>query len=192
MGPQRRAVIDVGTNSVKLLVAEVDGHTLEPILEQSEQTRLGTGFYQTRQLQPEAVADTARAVAAFAAVARHQGAASIRVVATSAAREAHNRAGLIDAIRRSSGLTLEIISGEQEADYVFRGVTCGPERYHQSVLILDVGGGSTEFILGAAAQPCFRRSFPVGTVRLLETFPPADPPAAADLKRCQDWLREII
>src|SRR2546430_4182583 len=84
--PVRRAVIDVGTNSVKLLVAEVSGPMIRPLLERSEQTRLGSGFYETRRLQPAAIERTARAVAGFAAEAAEWEAASIRVIATSAAR----------------------------------------------------------------------------------------------------------
>src|SRR5438105_10908305 len=88
----RRAVIDVGTNSVKLLVAEVAGNRVEPLVERSEQTRLGQGFYETRRLQPAAIAHTARVVAAFAEEARKLGATRTRVIATSAARDAVNPA----------------------------------------------------------------------------------------------------
>jgi len=86
----RRAVIDIGTNSVKLLVADVAGGAVEPVLEASEQTRLGAGFFETHRLQPQAVAQTAQAVATFAAQARELHAVSTRVIATSAAREAAN------------------------------------------------------------------------------------------------------
>ena len=192
MEPQPRAVIDVGTNSVKLLVARVGGRSVEPLFEQSEQTRLGRGFYETQRLQPDAVAATARAVAEFAAMARQRRADPIRVIATSAARDARNPAELVDAIRRSSGLTLDIISGEQEADYVFQGVASDPRLAALSVLILDVGGGSTEFIVGEAGRATFRRSFPLGTVRLLETLPPNDPPRADDWEHCRAWLQDFL
>src|SRR5262245_55477257 len=85
MGPVRRAVIDVGTNSVKLLVADVSGREVVPLLEESKQTRLGQGFYSTHQLQPQAISLTASAVARFAAKAREHLAVSIRGIATSAA-----------------------------------------------------------------------------------------------------------
>src|SRR2546427_294322 len=90
----RRAVIDIGTNSVKLLVAEVSGNRVEPLVERSEQTRLGRGFYETRRLQPDALAHTARVVAEFAAQARELGTVALRVIATSAARDAVNSAEL--------------------------------------------------------------------------------------------------
>ena len=148
MPAPRRAVIDIGTNSVKLLVAEVAGATVTPLLEQSEQTRLGRGFYETHRLQPEAIRQTAQAVAEFAGRAGKFSPVSTRVIATSAARDALNAAELIAAIKASAGLPVEIISGEQEADWAFLGVTSDPALAGQPLLILDVGGGSTEFILG--------------------------------------------
>src|SRR5437899_13016303 len=96
---QRRAVIDVGTNSVKLLVAQVSGRRVDPLLEQSEQTRLGSGFYETHRLQPATIARTARAVAEFARKAAEWSAVSTRVIATSAARDALTQDHLLPAVR---------------------------------------------------------------------------------------------
>lgn len=134
----RRAVIDVGTNSVKLLVADVDGGVVEPVMEDSEQTRLGAGFYETHRLQPEAIAKTASAVTSFAVQARQLNAKSVRVLATSAARDAVNQGELTGAIEQASRLKVEIISGEQEADLAFRGVTTSAELAHQPLMLLDV------------------------------------------------------
>ena len=190
--PTKRAVIDIGTNSVKLLVAEVADRVVRPLLEKSDQTRRGRGFSQAHRLQPEAITETVKAVVKFAATAQSLQAASLRVIATSAVRDANNAAELTDAILRASGLRVEIISGEQEADLVFHGVTSDLSLAVQPLLILDVGGGSTEFILGEGSTQLFRRSFPLGTVRLLEQFPPADPPGAAECVRCHDWLRHFL
>ena len=191
-GARRRAVIDVGTNSVKLLVVDLLDNDVHPVLEQSEQTRLGAGFYETHQLQPGAIAKTAAAVALFVRAARATGAAPIRIIGTSAARDAHNAAELCAAIQHAAGLPLEIISGEQEADWAFHGVATDPRLAGHPLLILDVGGGSTEFILGAGQHQQFRESFPLGSVRLLEKFPVADPPSAADWQRCHDELEQIL
>src|SRR5438445_5450258 len=141
MKPIRRAVIDVGTNSIKLLVAEVAGHDVRPLLEDSKQTRLGRGFYETHRLQPEAIATTAKAVARFAEMARERQAASIRVIATSAARDAVNPNDLTSAIAQAAGLKVEIISGEQEADWGFQGVTTDAELAREPFAVLAVGGG---------------------------------------------------
>ena len=189
----RRAVIDVGTNSVKLLVAGGGGWAVvRPVMEDSDQTRLGAGFYESSRLQPQAIADTAQAVASFAAKARELQAASTRVIATSAARDAVNPTDLTSAIEQASGLKVEIISGEQEADWAFRGVTTDPELGHQPLLLLDVGGGSTEFILGRGKQQHFSKSFRLGTVRLLEKLPPSDPPTPEQLAGSRQWVRDFL
>lgn len=192
MSVVRRAVIDVGTNSVKLLVAEVHGHEVKPLIEASHQTRLGQGFYETRQLHPVAIANTAQAVTDFARQARGYSCEKIRVIATSAARDAVNAGALITAIEQQSGLDPEIISGALEADWVFQGVTTDSALATMPLLLLDVGGGSTEFILGAGTQKYFAQSFPLGTVRLLEMFPPSDPPTAGEFAAIRRWTREFI
>ena len=191
MSSTRRAVIDVGTNSVKLLVADVAGGQVNPVCEQSKQTRLGKGFYDTHRLQSEPISATVRAVANFAALARDHDARCIRVIATSAARDATNSAELISAIEQASGLRVEIISGEQEADWAFHGATTNPELARQPLLLLDVGGGSTEFIVGRGEHKHFRHSFPLGTVRLMEKIPHGNPPRPEELSKCREWLCEF-
>jgi exopolyphosphatase/guanosine-5'-triphosphate,3'-diphosphate pyrophosphatase len=184
-----RAVIDVGTNSVKLLVADVTGGRVHPLDERSHQTRLGRDFYETHRLQPAAIQQTALAVAEFALAAQEWRAGSTRVIATSAARDAENKEELLAAIQQTAGLPVEIISGEQEAEWVFRGVTSDPNLAGQRLLILDVGGGSTEFVLGAGGHHACRQSFPLGAVRLLEKLRPGDPPSLSDLGNCRTWLK---
>lgn len=188
----RRAVIDVGTNSVKLLVADVAGREVSPVHEESRQTRLGKDFYDTHVLQPEAIARTAEAVALLAVHARGCHAVSIRVIATSAARDAKNSGALTAAIQTAARLETEIISGEQEARWAFQGIVTDPRLRDATVLILDVGGGSTEFILGCGGKPHLARSVPLGTVRLLEKFPHSDPPTAAEFTACRDWLLAFL
>jgi exopolyphosphatase/guanosine-5'-triphosphate,3'-diphosphate pyrophosphatase len=192
MNTVRRAVIDVGTNSVKLLVADVRGRDVQPVLEESRQTRLGKGFYETHRLQPEPIARTAEAVWEFLEIAREKAADSIRVIATSAARDAVNPTDLTTSIELACGLKTEIISGEREADWVFQGVAADMELAGQPLLLLDIGGGSTEFILGHGANKSFARSFPLGTVRLLEQFPHSDPPTRSEFTRCRDWVNNFL
>jgi exopolyphosphatase / guanosine-5'-triphosphate,3'-diphosphate pyrophosphatase len=188
----RRAVIDVGTNSVKLLLAEVEGSTVHPLREEGHQTRLGEGFYETHRLQPEALLRTALAVAEFAGRARAEEAESIRVIATSAARDAVNPQDLVDAVARECGLAIEIISGEQEAEWAYLGVGTDPAFAGQRLCIMDAGGGSTQFIFGEGPRRAAPRSFPIGAVRLLERFRPGDPPAPAELEKSRSWLRDFI
>src|SRR2546422_2377725 len=190
--PVRRAVIDVGTNSVKLLVAEVSGLVIRPLFERSEQTRLGSGFYETHRLRPAAIERTARAVADFAAEAAEWEALTIRVIATSAARDAVNQDELLAAITRVSGLRVDVVAGEQEADWAFRGVVSDPAFADRPLLIVDVGGGSSEFILGEGQHQHFRHSLRLGTVRLLEQVRPSDLPTPAEWRRCRVAMKDIL
>jgi exopolyphosphatase/guanosine-5'-triphosphate,3'-diphosphate pyrophosphatase len=192
MPTARRAVIDVGTNSVKLLVADVTGHEVLPVLEDSKQTRLGRGFYETHRLQPEPLAHTARAVALFANAARKHGAETVRIIATSAARDAKNPGDLKAEIAEATNLRLEILSGEQEAEWAFRGATSNPRLATEPLLLLEVGGGSTQFILGQGDRMHFRQSYPLGAVRLLEKFPHSDPPKPGQLAACHEWLKKFL
>jgi exopolyphosphatase/guanosine-5'-triphosphate,3'-diphosphate pyrophosphatase len=188
----RRAVIDIGTNSVKLLVADVQGCEVEAVHEAAVQTRLGRGFYESLMLQPEAVTATAEAVAAFAGQAHELGAARIRVFATSAARDAKNPESLMRAVQIACGLDVAVITGDQEAEWAFRGVSTDWMLAEQPLLLLDVGGGSTEFILGQGKHKHFRQSFPLGSVRLMEALPHSDPPRAEELAGCRQWLGEFL
>jgi exopolyphosphatase/guanosine-5'-triphosphate,3'-diphosphate pyrophosphatase len=191
-----RAVIDIGTNAVKMLIGEVSGGRVTPVLEVNEQTRLGKGFYPNHTLRPEAIAATAVAVGSFAREARARGAASIRVIATSAAREAVNARELIDAVTQAAGVPVEVISGDTEARLAFQGVVNCGKFGKGPMLIMDVGGGSSEFILGRGDECLCRQSFPLGAVRLMESFPHSDPPGveahAACLQRAKGFIQQQV
>jgi exopolyphosphatase / guanosine-5'-triphosphate,3'-diphosphate pyrophosphatase len=187
-----RAVIDIGTNSVKLLVAEVQAVRVDPLFEDSEQTRLGAGFYETHRLLPESISKTAEAVRAFVDMAEQFGPVSLDVIATSAARDAVNQSEFVEAIRREAKQELKVISGEQEADWAFHGVASDPKLANEPLLVMDIGGGSTEFVVGAKGERRAGRSFQVGSVRLLEKFRPSDPPTAEERDKCLGWLRKFF
>ena len=189
---ETRAVIDVGTNSVKVLIGAVDGRTVTPLHEESNQTRLGQGFYETHILQPSPIDSTARAVAEYAELARHFGASHLKVIGTSAARDAVNAADLSRAIEAASGLPLVIISGEQEADWAFQGVATHPAFSETDLLVLDVGGGSSEFVLGNRGVRTLGKSFPLGTVRLIERAKLFDPPSDEQRLSCEREVRRIL
>lgn len=192
MAAEVRAVIDIGTNSVKLLVGEINGGEVRPLLEGSHQTRLGQGFYENHLLQSEAIRITAEAVAEFAEQARGRQARSIKVFATSAARDARNKEELLNAVERAAALPVIIISGEQEADLAYRGVTTDPSMADRPLIVMDVGGGSTEFIVGSGRKRLFAESFPLGSVRLLEQNMIEDPPSAGDLAGFEAEVRNIL
>jgi exopolyphosphatase/guanosine-5'-triphosphate,3'-diphosphate pyrophosphatase len=188
----RRAVIDIGTNSVKVLIADVAGNIVTPVHEESRQTRLGRDFFSDHTLKPGAIDATARAVADFANLARGQGAAELRLIATSAAREATNTHELLTAVERVAGLRVEVIPGDLEAELAFQGVTTDPRHHARPILLVDTGGGSSEFVLGEGKTIKDKGSFPLGTVRLLEQTSPGEPPAAGDLQRCRDFAGRIF
>jgi exopolyphosphatase / guanosine-5'-triphosphate,3'-diphosphate pyrophosphatase len=191
----RYATIDVGTNSVLLLVADrsSDGR-FQAVRERAEITRLGRGVDQTRRLSPEGMEATLQVLTAFAQEARELGAQGLAVSATSAARDAENGAEFLAAAQARAGVTVEIISGELEAQLSFTSAwTDFGQQAARPLLVLDIGGGSTEFIFGSAeGQVSFRHSFDVGSVRLTERFIRSDPPSAEERARVAQHLGDTF
>jgi exopolyphosphatase/guanosine-5'-triphosphate,3'-diphosphate pyrophosphatase len=178
----RRGVIDIGTNTVKLLVADVRDGQVFPVLAQDTTTRLGEGVHESRQLSAPAIERTVAAIAGYVAAARALGVAQLRALTTSAARDADNRAAFLDAVRHRCGLTVAVLTGDREAELIFRGVASDPAWQHHRLLVMDVGGGSCEFIHGTAASIERRLSLPVGAVRMTEQFGEDFPALAAYLR----------
>lgn len=188
----RFATIDIGTNSVLLLVADraPDGRFV-PVLERAEITRLGRGVDKTRSLSMEGMEATLDVLTAFANEARALGAEGIAVSATSAARDAENGSVFMTAAKVRAGVTVEIISGELEAQLSFSSAFMDFEREVEGpLLVIDIGGGSTEFIYGErAGRVAFRHSFDVGSVRMTERFVHSDPVSPADRAAVEAHLR---
>jgi exopolyphosphatase/guanosine-5'-triphosphate,3'-diphosphate pyrophosphatase len=166
----RRAVIDIGTNTVKLLVADVHDGGVKPVLSKDATTRLGEGVDKTKRLLPAAIARTVKTVGEFAAEARKLGATDVRALTTSAARDAANRDDFLAGLRTACDLEVEVITGQREAELIFRGVSSDPAWSSEPILVLDVGGGSAEFIQGEAGKIERFQSLPLGAVRLTERF----------------------
>lgn len=181
----RFAAIDVGTNSVLLVVAEIGapGGELRPLLERAEITRLGRGVDRTGLLSAEGMAATLSVLSGYAAEALQLGipaAADIVCVATSAARDAGNGAVFLAEVEQACGLRPVIVGGEREASLSYLAAWREFGVGDRELLVQDIGGGSTEFILGAGDRPAFMRSLPVGSVRLFERWVHSDPPTAAE------------
>ncbi|MGD0017072.1 MAG: Ppx/GppA family phosphatase [Verrucomicrobiia bacterium] len=166
----RRAIIDIGTNTVKLLVAEVRDGRVTPIAAKDATTRLGERVHETQQLSSAAISRTVEAIARFVAEARALGTTDITAITTSAARDAINRDNFFEAVRRQSGLAVQMISGEREAELIFRGVCSDPAWAGEPLLVMDIGGGSTEFIQGTAGRIERHCSLQLGAVRMTEQF----------------------
>ncbi|SDK39326.1 Ppx/GppA phosphatase family protein [Arthrobacter sp. ok362] len=187
----RVAAIDCGTNSIRLLIADVNadvntdagGATGQPtprlidIVREMRVVRLGQGVDSTGELAPEALERTFAATRDYAALIRGHGVAKVRFVATSATRDARNRQVFVDGIRAILGVEPEVITGDEEAALSFAGASSVlPSRGEDPVLVIDLGGGSTEFVLGNADGVIAARSVDVGCVRMTERHLRSDPP----------------
>lgn len=182
----RVAAIDCGTNSIRLLIADVDADGGAPRLtdvhREMRVVRLGQGVDATGEFAQEALDRTLDATRDYAELIRRHGAGKVRFVATSATRDARNRQVFIDGVRELLGVEPEVISGDEEAALSFAGASSVlPSRGKDPVLVVDLGGGSTEFVLGDADGVIAAKSVDVGCVRMTERHLKADPPAAAQI-----------
>lgn len=190
--PSRRSVIDIGTNSVKLLVGDVDGERVDPVYENNRLTRLGLGLYDTGKLAPQSMLDTYAAVTEFVEAAKEKKSERLRIIATSATRDASNSAELLFRLEEISGITPEIITGQEEASLVLRGILTADDLRNREMLITDIGGGSTELILTRGKELVFQHSFQLGTVRMMEAIHVADPPSPSCLEKAWAILDQFF
>ncbi|WP_087508922.1 Ppx/GppA phosphatase family protein [Cellulomonas iranensis] len=197
----RVAAIDCGTNSIRLLVADVDpgAGTLVDLHRSNEVVRLGQGVDRTGVLAPEALARTLAAARGYQAVCEDLGVEAVRFVATSATRDARNREEFVAGVRDALGVDPEVIAGDEEARLSFRGATgVLASRFDGPFLVVDLGGGSTELVLGTDA-PEAALSMDVGSVRLTERHLHDDPPtpaqvaaAGADVRAALDAAAAVV
>jgi len=186
----RYAAIDVGTNTVLLLVAERTASGFRPVAEQGAITRLGKGVDASGQLAPDAMARTLEAIGRYADEARSLGVDGLAISATSAARDADNGAEFLAAARARTGVDVEILSGEEEAQLSYLAVATdfAAEAGGRELVAIDIGGGSTEFIFGHGPKVRFHTSINIGSVRLTERCIYSDPPSAQDFARLDGEL----
>jgi len=187
----RVAVVDIGTNSTRLLVAEVCGDSVEEFDRRLAITRLGEGVDSRRKLLPVAVARVRNVLVDYRRVADELGAERTLALATSAIRDAENGEAFLGELEWSYGFTTRLLSGDEEALLTFRGVASG-RTIAESTLVVDVGGGSTELILGGPEGVSFHTSLDLGCVRLTERFLHGDPPRAEELEACGAHVRELL
>jgi len=164
------ATVDLGTNTVRLLVVEPAGATWRTLEQTQRVTRLGEGQGTTGRLAPEPMRRTAAVVAEFSRAARALGADRVRIVATSAVREAVNREEFVARLERESGERVEVVSGEEEARLTLKGVASGLPGLGGSFVLFDIGGGSTEFVLARDGAPAAAVSLRLGVVTLQEEW----------------------
>ncbi|HKS98555.1 MAG TPA: Ppx/GppA phosphatase family protein [Rugosimonospora sp.] len=177
----RVAAIDCGTNSIRLLVADIDGEHLDDVRRRMEIVRLGEGVDRTGRLSAEAIERTRVALAGYAKELSDLGAERVRMVATSASRDAGNAADFRTMVRATLGAEPEVVTGEEEAGLSFTGAVRGlPPDCPPPYLVVDIGGGSTEFVRGSSSV---RRaiSVDIGCVRMTERHLRSDPPTPAEI-----------
>ena len=182
------AAIDIGSNSCRLKIARVQAHQLKTLAEDREVTRLGGSVFDTGLISPEAMAATLRALKRFQRAVQSHGVDRIRVVATSAMRDARNSAAFQAWVKAETGWNMEIISGLEEGRLIHLGVTGAEPGAGGRVLLVDLGGGSCELTLSEHKHIKETVSLPLGAVRLTEQFLPTDPAPADGLAR----MRQLI
>ena len=186
------AAVDIGSNSVRLKVARLRGRGLQAIHEDREVTRLGEAVFRTNFLSPEAMAETIKVLRRFHRTAQRLGADSVRVVATSALRDARNSRSFLEWVRSATGWTVEIISGLEEARLIHLGLISNLHLNTLTILMIDLGGGSCELTLSRRGHIHTTTSLPLGAVRLTNEFLQHDPPRTGELQRLQGFMaREV-
>lgn len=187
----RVAAIDVGTNSTRLLVAQEQPGGFRSLDRRMTITRLGEGVNELRALAPEALKRTFSTIADYAAVCGEYEVERLRVTGTSAVRDACNRVDFFDGVERLTGQKPDLLSGEEEARATFRGVVSDLGRDDDPILVVDIGGGSTELVAGTDV-PQDLVSLDIGCVRMLEKHLHSDPPTEEELHALRDdVLREL-
>jgi len=184
------AAVDIGTNSVRLLITDAQGNELERHM---QVTRLGQGVDVTGSLHPDAIARTVEVLTRYGELVRRHGVAraKIRAAATSAARDAKNSKEFFDAAEAALGARPELLPGEDEARFSFLGATSGLDPAAGPYLVVDIGGGSTEFVLGTHA-PEQLISVDMGCVRMSERHLKSDPPTIGELAACASDVRRVL
>jgi len=186
------AAIDIGSNSVRLKISRLQGGRLREIHEDREVTRLGDGVFSSGQLSPQAMSETVQVLRRFHRAMQECCTDSVRVVATAALREARNSRAFLEWVRSTTGWTIEIISGLEEARLIHLGLVSAARLGAHSVLLVDLGGGSCELTLSREGHLRETVSLSLGAVRLTGEFLKHDPPRKSELQRLQGFVaREI-
>ena len=187
----RVAAIDCGTNSIRLLIADIDGNNFREVVRDMEIVRLGQGVDETGQFHPDAIARTLAAVDKFAAEIAKRGVEKIRFCATSATRDATNRHLFVDGVRERLGIELEVITGEEEAALSFAGAIKDLDSSNGPFLVVDIGGGSTEFVFGTSTVEA-ARSVNIGCVRMSERHIASDPASSEQIESARKDIQAAI
>jgi exopolyphosphatase / guanosine-5'-triphosphate,3'-diphosphate pyrophosphatase len=187
----RVAAVDLGTNSTRLLVADLDDGRVDDVVRRLKITRLGEGVDERKRLLPAPIARVRNVLVDFRREIEQLGTERTLLVATSAVRDAENGEAFLGEIEWSYGFATRLLTGDEEAQLTFRGAALGRD-LNEDTLVLDIGGGSTELVIGDTNRARFHRSLDVGSVRLTERFLCSDPPSAEELDTCSWAARALL
>jgi exopolyphosphatase / guanosine-5'-triphosphate,3'-diphosphate pyrophosphatase len=190
-GGKRVAVIDVGTNSARLLVADVEGRAVRQVERRSTVTRLGRGVDLSGRLATEAIEDACAAIAPYMETVGELGVETVDAIATSAVRDAENGGAFVAELRERFALDARVLDGEEEARLTYMGAS-SEESPRLPTLVVDIGGGSTELIIGEENEIDFHVSLQAGVVRHSERHISTDPPTALELESLAADIRGLI
>jgi exopolyphosphatase / guanosine-5'-triphosphate,3'-diphosphate pyrophosphatase len=189
----RVAAVDLGTNSTRLLVADVDGdERIDEVVRLLTITRLGEGVDERRKLLPVPIARVRNALADYGRELEAHGAERTLAIGTSAIRDAENGEAFLGEIEWSYGFATRMLDGDEEAALMLRGVATGRDAALEDTLVVDIGGGSTELVLSANGGPPASTSIDVGCVRVTERFLGSDPPSAEELREASAFVRSLL
>jgi len=193
-GLSRHSVIDVGSNTIHLLVGEVDGSEVLPVTGEKVSARLGAGVEKKGSIEVGRLELAAEAISLFAKIAALNGAPGPTILATSAVRDAQNGSELTERVRELTGLKMRLISGEEEAALGFRGaVSAVGTSWEGPALVVDLGGGSAQLIVGEASSgPLMQVSLPLGSNRTTERFVESDPAKSKELRTLDKHVKEMM
>ena len=186
---ERLAIIDIGTNTFNLLVVDRENGMFSKVYSTKEGVGLGLGGINQGILAEDAMQRGFKTLKSFVSTAQEMGTVKMKAFATSAVRDAANGEKFVDEASNQSGLDIEIISGEAEAQFIYEGVKI-EYPFHQPTLIMDIGGGSTEFIYANQSEVLKAHSFNIGTARIYQLFDFSDPYSQDDVKQVIDYLEE--
>lgn len=186
------AAIDIGANSVRLKIARVGRGKLDVVHEDRDVTRLGASVFRTNQLSPEAMASTVEVLQRFYKATQRFGTDAVRIVATSALRDARNAHAFIAWVKSATGWKVEVISGLEEGRLIHLGVVSNTRLAAERMLLVDLGGGSCELALSSRGHIKQMYSLPLGAVRLTGDFLQHDPPKKKELRRLHEFIAEEL
>jgi len=189
---RKLAAIDIGTNSIRILGVSIEGSRLVPIIRKVRTARLGHGLEKNSMLDSEAISRTEDIIREFLKEGRAKGIGEFFGFATSAVRDAVNKEHFLKRIKNTTGLDVEVLSGNREAELSFKGATHLLDVASKNIVVVDIGGGSTEVIKGKKHNPEKAVSLNIGAVRLTERFVHSDPIAPVELETMKAYLRKTI